>query len=82
MHICYQCEEEIAPQIPRLGRRTDHWKAEPWEIAEDCAADKRDQHDGPEWEWLVDKMMKDDLRCQPPKDEGHRQTEEDESVVA
>lgn len=82
MHVGSQRKDEVTPQIPRLNHGTDHRQAESREIAKYSAADERNQHDGPVWEGLMNEMVKDDLCCQSAKDKGHRQAEEDESIVA
>ena len=75
-------EDQVRAQVPEFDAGGDGRETDAGQVAQDGAADERDQHDGPVGERLPGEMGEDDFGCHAAEDEGHGQAEEDQSVLA
>lgn len=74
-------EEEVAPKIVEFEGRADLREAESRQVTEESTANKRPQHDSPEWEWLTGKVGENHFGGHAAKDKRHRNTEQDQVVI-
>lgn len=68
-------EDEVSVQVGQLNLGADGGEAQAWQVSEDGAADKWEEHDGPVREGLARQVCEDHLSSHATKDEAHGQAE-------